>query len=75
MRNQIHLQSHTVTVAPALCTKLQTNFDFLNTQNDQALTWKWLLVIVRVCFGAEDMLKHLSHGTLGPIVKDVARDA
>lgn len=32
MRNQTYLQNHTVTVAPAFCTKPHTNFDFLNTQ-------------------------------------------
>lgn len=73
MRNHTHLQTHTVTVAPAFCAKPHTNFDFLHTQSAPGTVTN---VISGDCPGlsrAEDKLEHLSHETLRLLAKDVAQ--
>lgn len=75
MRNQTHLQIHTVSVALAFCTNSHTNFDFLNTQHAPGTHMK---MISDGCPGlcrAEDKLKHLGHETLWLLAKDVTRES
>lgn len=73
MRNQTHLQTSTVAVAPVLCTKTHTDFDFWNPGNAPSTVMK---IISGDCPGLswdEDKLKRLSHEMLCPPTKDVVR--